>query len=143
MFPYRDATRGDTCFRELSGVEVIDFERFEASALHRAGRTDGHEDRRLDDTASRSNRSRSRVITFARQQSKLIGGFILISVFEWIRYLAFAALLVAFNNAQGRREEVELFAKTVLQMTLVRKMQPGLPARGEHDKRRRPHGDLS
>ena len=72
---------------------------------------------------------------------KLIGGFILILVSSGL-VLAFAALLVAFDNSQGRPKEVELFAKPILQVALIREMQAGLSAGSENHKRGRAHRNL-
>src|SRR5437588_7394234 len=55
-------------------------------------------------------------------------------------FLPFA--LMPFDNSDRRGEEVEGFAQTILQVTLVRKMQAAFAARREDDEARRAHADL-
>src|ERR1044072_7427397 len=54
-----------------------------------------------------------------------------------------ALLLVALDDAERGREEVELLAQTVLQEALEREVQSRPPARGENEEGGRTRADLS
>src|SRR6266850_2460579 len=116
--------------KDYARVEIV-FQRFKTHALDGSRCAYWHEDGRLDDSTSGGQDSRTSLAGSSyhiESNGWFIGPIGHIGPISFFSQLTLPRLLVLLNNSQGSCKEIKLFAQTVLQVTLIRKVEAGFTA---------------